>query len=593
MMDDLIENEIIFKSVCNRKWKKASYDQSRSLLIEQKKGVESIIAEMLSRRSLEYNDIDSFLEPKLRTSLPNPDIIKDMSVAVDTVYGAIKSKRKIAVFGDYDVDGATSSAVLKRFFRTIAVEVNIYIPDRVSEGYGPNINAFKELREQGVEIIITVDCGTAAHAVIEEGRNLGLDIIVLDHHISESPVLPSANAIVNPNRIDDNSGLNNLAAVGVTFLFVVALSKKIANQDLAVADNHSKKLLQLLDLVALGTVCDVVPLTGLNRAFVRQGLSIMSKTHNVGLKALLDFLSVKDRITPYHLGFVLGPRVNAGGRVGKASLGAELLTCDDYDRAYEIAAMLDSFNTERKLIEANVLKDALEQAASIKESNCIVVAGQGWHQGVIGIVASRIQEKYNKPSIVISFDSNDLGKASCRSIEGVNIGQIISKAYQDGILLAGGGHAMAAGFSLVKDKLEELKYFLESNISKDEIKKNKNKVLTYESLLSANHVNIDFINKINLFGPFGSGNESPKFMLRNVIITDVNVFQSLHISCLMKDADNISSSFFKAIAFRAIESPMGELLLAKGKVLNLIVTLGINYWNNLQKPEAVIIDIIE
>ncbi|MBP9791843.1 MAG: DHH family phosphoesterase, partial [Rickettsiales bacterium] len=284
MMDDLIENEIIFKSVCNRKWKKASYDQSRSLLIEQKKGVESIIAEMLSRRSLEYNDIDSFLEPKLRTSLPNPDIIKDMSVAVDTVYGAIKSKRKIAVFGDYDVDGATSSAVLKRFFRTIAVEVNIYIPDRVSEGYGPNINAFKELREQGVEIIITVDCGTAAHAVIEEGRNLGLDIIVLDHHISESPVLPSANAIVNPNRIDDNSGLNNLAAVGVTFLFVVALSKKIANQDLAVADNHSKKLLQLLDLVALGTVCDVVPLTGLNRAFVRQGLSIMSKTHNVGLK---------------------------------------------------------------------------------------------------------------------------------------------------------------------------------------------------------------------------------------------------------------------------------------------------------------------
>lgn len=593
MSSDLIENEwVVFKSVCNRKWSKATYDQDAAFLMQQKKGIDAVLAEMLSRRSVTHNDVDDFLNPKLKNSLPDLGSIKDMDKGVDVVFSAIKAGRKIAVLGDYDVDGATSSALLKRFFDSINTEIDIYIPDRVLEGYGPNIDAFKKLKKKEVDLIITVDCGTASHDVIYQGKEMGFDIVVLDHHLAESSNLPNADAVINPNRSDDNSGLNDLAAVGVSFLFVIALLKRMIN-DGSPSSDQSKLLLQLLDIVALGTVCDVVPLVGLNRVFVKQGLKVMSATQNVGIKALIDLLGIKGTITPYHLGFVLGPRINAGGRVGKSSLGVELLTVDDYQKAYEVAVKLDSFNSERKLIESNVLKQAMEQAFEIQNDNCLIVSGKGWHQGVIGIVASRIQDKYSKPVIVISFDDQGIGKASCRSIEGVNIGEIIAQAYQERILLAGGGHSMAAGFSIEQAKLEGLRCFLEAKVLKKDINKVKNKTFTYESFISSNHVNLDFIHKINMLGPFGNGNELPKFMLRKIVITNVNIFQSSHISCIIKDADNIVSSSFKAIAFRAIDSPMGELLLSKGKVLNVIVTLNINHWNNQQKPEAIIVDVIE
>lgn len=591
MLSDVVSaDDLVLKSVCNRKWAKQAFNKDNAILIEQK-GIDPILSEMLARRSLHCDEVENFLEPKLKYFLPDPKEVKDMAMGVSVVFDAIKKKQSIAVFGDYDVDGATSSALLKRFLNACGHDLKVYIPDRVLEGYGPNIEALKHLKDSGVDLVITVDCGTASHEVIAKANDIGLDMVVLDHHIAERPDLPRARAVINPNRKDDNSGLNDLAAVGVTFLFIIELSKKLKEDDSL--KDFSALLLRLLDLVALGTVCDVVPLRGLNRVFVKQGLKVMSQTSNVGLKALIDYAAVKGQVTPYHLGFVLGPRINAGGRVGKSSLGTDLLTCDDYDKAYEIAAMLDSFNSERKLIESQVLDQAMDQAAVSNDSNCIVVLGRGWHQGVIGIVASRIQEKYSKPVIVISVDESGIGKASCRSIHGINIGSLISQACKDGILLKGGGHAMAAGFSIEEKNTDDLKYFLESNIAKEAITANKNKIFTYESLLSSSHVNVDFIKKINMLGPFGNSNETPSFLLKNVVVTDVKIFQSSHISCVMRDADNIASSFFKAIAFRAIESPMGELLLSKGRALNLVVTLGINDWNNLQRPEAVIIDVIE
>ena len=589
--DFITRDDVILKSVCNRKWKKASYDKTHATRIQQNKSLDYVLSEMLSRRKLGCDEVDNFLDPKLKNIFPDPYILKNMDRGVNIAFSAIKNKKKISVFGDYDVDGATSSALLKRFFNMLGIELSIYIPDRVIEGYGPNTAALKKLKDSGTDLVITVDCGTASHEAIAEGKAMGLDILVLDHHISDTDDLPNADAIINPNIKGDISGMNNLAAVGVTFVFVAALLGKAIKEGLVPQDS-SRLLLQLLDLVALGTVCDVVPLVGLNRVFVKQGLKILSNTQNTGLRALLDCLKVNATVTPYHLGFVLGPRINAGGRVGKSSLGAELLTCDNYDHAFKIATMLNNFNNDRKMIEANVLEEALEQASNSTGSNCIVVSGDNWHQGVIGIVASRIQERYCKPVVVISFDKNDIGKASCRSIKGINIGSLVSTACAQKILLKGGGHEMAAGFSVERKNLEDLKWFLDSNISKDIIDSNSNKISFYESVLASNHINLEFINKVNMLGPFGNGNEMPKFILPNVAITDVKIFQSSHVSCLIRDADNLNAPLFKAIAFRAIESPIGELLLSKGQSINIIVTLNINEWNNMKKPEVTIIDVI-
>lgn len=576
-------------SVKNKKWTKIPCDHALANSIKQKLEIPYEIAEILSRKKLTPEELQSYLNPKLKNLLSNTTPLLDINKAASIVADAIKSQKKIAVFGDYDVDGATSSALIKRFLQSIGHDAQIYIPDRVFEGYGPNIEALKKLHKDGASVIITVDCGSSSHDTIEKAKKLGLTIIVIDHHMCGGN-LPKADAIVNPNREDDQSGYGYLAAVGVSFLFVIELCKKLTAENLL--QGYSPDLLSLLDLVALGTVCDVVPLVDANRALVKQGTKVIESRMNTGIKALLDVSRVTTDISTYHLGFALGPRINAGGRVGKSSLGSELLVSNDYAAAMEIALKLDTYNGERKAIEMKVLEEALEFASAIDTKFPIIcVADEGWHQGVIGIVAGRLKDRYNKPAAVISFDKEGIGKASCRSIDGIDFGKAVIEAKKKGILLNGGGHTMAAGFTVHKEKLQELQDFFIDSFQDIYNKLAKKKVHYFDSYISIDSANIEFIKYINKLGPFGNSNSQPRFILKNVSVVHANILKGDHISCIITEfGKGSSNTSLRAIAFGAIQNPIGEVLLAKKYNLNLLVTLDINKWQGNENPQIVIHD---
>ncbi|PKQ02142.1 MAG: single-stranded-DNA-specific exonuclease RecJ, partial [Alphaproteobacteria bacterium HGW-Alphaproteobacteria-12] len=432
------------RSATGRAWASRLADERRALAIAQREGLPEIVARVLAGRGVAPEDCAAYLAPSLRSLMPDPRELTDMEKAATRVAAAIMSGEKVAVFGDYDVDGATSSALLYRFFKAAGSELRIYIPDRIREGYGPNAPALKRLKDEGVNLVITVDCGTMAHKALGLAADYGLPSIVVDHHQAE-PALPPAFALVNPNRMDDTSGLGQLAAVGVSFLFIVALNRALREAGWY-AGREEPDLMQWLDLVALGTVCDVVPLTGLNRAFVAQGLRVMQRRLNAGLAALADTARMNGTPAPYHCGFLLGPRVNAGGRVGRADLGARLLTTEDAIEARAIAEELNVMNSERQAIEAQVLEEAIlqvDERLSSARANAlpplIVAAGKGWHPGVIGIVASRLKDRYERPSLVIAFDRNGEGKGSGRSLTGVDLGRAVTAALEAGLLVNGGG----------------------------------------------------------------------------------------------------------------------------------------------------------
>ena len=579
----------IFKSVRNNKWVQRPYDNHLVESLRQQVSAPDVVLKLLSKSIKSPSDAKNYLDPKLKNLLPDPFSLKDMRLAVDTLISAIEKKSKIVIFGDYDVDGATSSAVLKKTFENLGCDVGMYIPDRVKEGYGPNKEAIKNLHEKGYRVMVTVDCGSSSHEEVVLANDLGMNVVILDHHKCSGD-LPKADALVNPNREDDDTEYGYLAAVGVSFLFVLALCSELKSRGL---NTDNVNLIELLDLVALGTVCDVVPLVGLNRAFVKQGLKVMRSRRNIGLNALLDISSVNGDITVYHLGFVIGPRINAGGRVGESSLGSELLTSHNYEESISISTSLEMYNAERKAIEASVLEEAKEKASKGNINDpLILVSGEGWHQGVIGIVAGRLKEFYRKPTSVISID-NGVGKASCRSVEGIDFGSAVIDAKSKGLLEAGGGHAMAAGFSILENKIEEFRGFLSSRFQEKYNSIRENAVSYYASILSVNSIKVSFIKDIEKVGPFGSGNSQPKFMIKNVFVMYPKVLKESHISCLIVAGKNsYTKGGVRAIAFSVMQNAMGELLLSQKENMHLIVTLDINKWQEKENPQLIIHDVI-
>jgi len=575
-------------SVLGKDWISKNYNEETASFLKENFSLSEILSRLIAIRNIKMEEVQLFLNPKIKNLLPNPFILKDMEKTVNRTIKAIVAKEKIGIFGDYDVDGATSTAILGNYFNEINQEIEIYIPDRKSEGYGPSKQGFEKLISNGVKLIFTVDCGTMSFDTIDFSQKKNTDVLVLDHHQSELK-LPNAFSIVNPNRYDDKSNLNYLCAAGVCLMFLVALNKKL--REIEWFQNNNKKepnLINFLDLVSLGTICDVVPLTGLNRAIVTQGLEILKKKSNLGLKALKNICGIESNITTYHLGYILGPRINAGGRVGKCSHGANLLLSKDTKEIFKIASELESFNKERKLIEKNMLEN-IEKTITIDANDpAIVLSGHNWHGGVIGIIAARLKEKYNKPTVIISVEKG-LGRASARSVLGFDIGTLIISAVQKKILKKGGGHKMAAGFTIEENKIEEFKSFINNRYSK--VKKNleKSNILFFDSKISPSALNEDFFLEINSLSPFGSGNPEPRFVIENLKLLKSSIVGDRHIKSLLSAPDG---SVIKSVTFNAVKTDLETYLLSKNqKKINIVGKLTLNEWKGQKNVEFIIDDI--
>jgi single-stranded-DNA-specific exonuclease len=575
------------RSLCGRRWRQRAGDDRAGLALAQQLGLPEILGRLLAARGVGAEAADRFLTPTLRDSLPDPSHLKDMDKAVARLARAVTAGETIAVFGDYDVDGATSVALLQRFLEAVGARVRVYIPDRQREGYGPNAPALLRLKEDGAAVVITVDCGVTAHAALTAAAGVGLDVIVVDHHVAE-PALPPALAIINPNRLDETSPHGMLAAVGVAFLLVVGLNRALRQAGWYAA-RPAPDLVQWLDLVALGTVCDVVPLTGLNRALVAQGLKLMQRRGNIGLAALADVAGIGERLDAYHAGFILGPRVNAGGRVGEADLGARLLASDDPIAAREIARHLDALNAERREIEARVLAQAIDQVESGDRSAPLVfVAGEGWHPGVIGIVASRLKERYNRPACVVAV-ADGVGKGSGRSVPGMALGPAVIAARQAGLLINGGGHAMAAGFTVETTRLAPLRDFLTARAVEALGEDGLVPELGIDGVLAAGAATPEFAQLVERLGPFGAGNAEPRFALANLRVVRADVVGGAHVRCILGDGGGTAR--VKAIAFRCLEGELGPALLnGQGRGFHLAGHLRADNWQGREGVQLVLDD---
>jgi len=575
------------RSISGKRWRPRLLDERAGLAIAQRAGLPEIVGRVLAARGVSIDEIESHLNPTLSRFLPDPSVLKDMDRAVDRLAAAIEGGEQVAVFGDYDVDGATSSALLSGFFNAVGAELRIYIPDRLTEGYGPNAAALKRLAAEGVHVVITVDCGITAHEALAEAQSAGLDVIVVDHHAAE-PKLPPAWAVVNPNRMDEPPGLGQLAAVGVAFLLVVALNRRLRTTGFY-GSRSEPDLFRWLDLVALGTVCDVVPLTGLNRAYVAQGLRIMARRGNIGIAALSDVAGLREPPGTFHAGFILGPRVNAGGRVGEAGLGARLLSTDDGDEARTIAGRLDGYNAERREIEATVLAEAARQVGSRGPDGraAVIVTGHGWHPGVIGIVAARLVEKFGRPAVVIAVE-NGIGKGSGRSMRGIDLGAAVIAARQAGLLVNGGGHPMAAGLTVEEGSIEALSAFLEARIADEQARHGLDATLGVDGGLTIGAANLDLLDVLERLEPFGNGNAEPRFVFPRVRIAKADVVGESHVRCFLADE---GSGRLGGIAFRSVDSDLGRALLgARGGVLHLAGALRRNEWRGRSDVQLIIAD---
>ena len=577
-----------YLSISGKKWIYKKFNTDYINFLKENYFLDEITAKLLSIRNIDKKYIKSFLEPSIKNLIPNPNTLKDMEKTTNRIYKAIKEKEKIGIFGDYDVDGASSTALLGKFFKMINQNFDIYIPDRKTEGYGPTIKSFRKLLEKNVKLIITVDCGTLSFDAIEFANTKDVDVIVLDHHQSEIK-LPKAYSIINPNRIDDDSNLNYLCAAGVSFMTLVSINALLRKSNWYLDNNiQEPNLLDYLDLVSLGTICDVVPLVGLNRAIVKQGLKIINKKKNIGLKTLIDLCKIESKASTYHLGYVIGPRINAGGRVGKCSHGANLLLNSNPKESFQLALELEKFNSERKKLEKDLLNLVLNTISKNINDPVFVLQGNNWHEGVIGIIASRIKDKFNKPTIIISLN-DEIGKASARSIPGFDIGTIILSALQNKLLLKGGGHKMAGGFSIKKDKIKAFKDFIIKRFkTKDNKDLNKN-CLYLDSSISASAVNLNFYEKIEKLSPFGSGNPEPKFLIENVKVVKSLVVGEIHIKSILLTQDG---STIKTISFNSFQNDLGQFLLNnKTNTFNIVGKLSLNEWKGEKNVEFIIDDI--
>ena len=546
-------------SIMGRRWVLRGTDERAALAMSQALGLSDIVAQVLASRGVALEEAERFLTPTLKDLLPDPSRFKDMDKAAARLAVAVTSKQKIALFADYDVDGATSSAVLTRFLRASGAEPLVYIPDRIREGYGPNVTAMRQLADKGIKVVVVLDCGTTAFESLKAAKEAGLDIIVIDHHEAESQ-LPDVVALVNPNRLDEDRVYGHVCTAGLAFMLCVATNRELRKLGYWKAPRTEPVLTRWLDLVALGTVCDVVRLEGINRAFVLQGLKVMAKRDNTGLRALADVAGMNAAPECYHLGFVLGPRINAGGRIGESGLGARLLGTDDAAEAAAIATRLDLLNGERRDIEAAVFEDALQQLERGQEPGAVVVvAGQGWHQGVVGIVASRLVERYHRPACVIALNGDE-GTGSGRSVYGVDLGSSIIAARQKGILIKGGGHAMAAGFSLRHDQLDAFRAFLDERVGRQTGGAAFAPDLRLEGAISVRGATVELAEEISRLAPFGPGNAEPRLAIRNVRIAYADIVGSDHIRFSM--STSAGGGTLDGISFRSVGTPLGQLLLS-------------------------------
>lgn len=583
-IEEASSEEALFEekpSVSGKAWKYRSSDNRQALTIAQRHGLSLSVAQLLSNRGVDLEAVPTFLDPTLRHLMPDPSHLKDLDKAVDRTLAALRASENIAVFGDYDVDGGTSCALLYRYFSLLGKRLRIYIPDRIDEGYGPNEDALRTLKEEGHTLILMVDCGTTSFEPLAQAKNWGLDVIVIDHHVAQ-PALPDAYAVINPNRLDQESPLKPLCAAGLSFIFLVALQRKL-REEKWFEDRLEPNLMNFLDLVALGTVCDVMPLIGLNRAFVTQGLKIARQRQNIGLTALSDTANLKEAPTAYHLGFVIGPRVNAGGRIGEAYLGARLLSTDDGVQAQSIAQRLDVLNRERQQIEATVLEEAIRlvEAEKLHEKPVILVKGEGWHPGVIGIVASRLKERYERPACVVSF-TGDIGKGSGRSIGGVDLGTAMHAANHEGLLTHGGGHAMAAGFTVTRGLYHPFYEFLIQRLRASV--KNASPMVEIDSSLTLKGITVEFLQSLSSLEPFGLGNPTPRFLFQNVRIAYAQAFGNGHIRCTLQGEDGTRQ---KAVAFRVAQQPLGQVILKpQNHLFHIVGTVRLDTWGG--RCEAVV-----
>ncbi len=561
---------------------------SAATAIAQTNGLPELLGRLLAARGAEAATLSHYLDPSLRHLLPDPSSLQDMERAAERFAQAIRNHEPIAVFGDYDVDGAASVALIEQFLRAHAQGVTNYIPDRLTEGYGPTAAALAGLAENGAKLILTVDCGTTAAAAIEAAGASGAEIIVIDHHQADD-ALPPAFAVVNPNRQDDLSGQGHLAAAGVVFLFLVAAVRAL-RRDGFYRDEAEPDLLGLLDLVALATICDVVPLKGVNRALVAKGLQVLRLRHNAGLRALADVARIDAAPTCYTLGFILGPRINAGGRVGASGLGAKLLASDDEIETRILAAKLEEFNTERKAIEERMLEEAFALAEQQLDTGrpFIWLGADGWHKGLLGLVAGRVTERFNLPAFATAWDPDGQGVGSARSIASVDLGLAIRTAVQDGLLTKGGGHAMAAGFKLERRRQDQLLAFLVERLSTPVAAATTLRILAIDGALSAGGANKELMELLERAGPYGPGHPEPRFAFPGHRLARVRMINDKHVRCSLVAADG---SRIAACAFRVGETPLGRLLLkSEGLPLHVAGHLRRDTWNGRDGVEFVIED---
>ena len=575
-------------SVSGKNWNSKAFNSEEINFYKTNYFLDEIVAKLLSIRKIKKEEIKFFLEPSIKSILPNPYILKDMDRAIERTENAIINGEKIGIFGDYDVDGATSTAILGKYFELLNISFEIYIPDRKKEGFGPNEKAFLEFINLGVNLIFTVDCGTLSFSPMDFAKKKEIDVIILDHHQSEIN-LPAAHSIVNPNRFDDRSELNYLCAAGVCFMFLVALNKRLRDQNWFLNNSIIEPdLMNILDLVSLGTVCDVVPLIGINRAFVRQGLKILEKKNNLGLKTLIEVCHIEKKITAHELGYVLGPRINAGGRVGKSTHGAYLLLNQSPKSAFKLAADLNTYNEERRILETALLNKILNIDYKNNTDPVIILHGENWHEGIIGIIAARVKDKFNKPSIIISVN-NGIGKGSGRSIHGFDLGSAVIGAVQSGLLSKGGGHKMAAGFTINMNKFNDFKEFVFRKFKSVNINLEEKKNYYFDAEIAPSAVNIEFFEKVNLLAPFGSGNPEPRFVIKNVKIVNSKIVADKHIKIVLIGSD---STTLKGISFNSVETPLGAHLLKKNiKPFDIVGKLSLNEWRGQRNVEFIIDDI--
>ena len=575
-------------SIKGKDWILKNYNEEKVNFFKENFNLSEILSKLIAIRNLQPKEVQLFLNPKIKNLLPDPFILKDMDKCVKRTVQAIYHNEKIGIFGDYDVDGASSTALLANYFNDLQKTTDIYIPDRKLEGFGPSKTGFKKLTQNGSNLIFTVDCGTLSFDTIDYYQKKNIDVLVLDHHQSETK-LPNAHSIVNPNRYDENSELKYLCAAGVCFMFLVALNKKLRDNGWFKKNNKNEpNLINYLDLVSLGTVCDVVPLIGLNRAIVSQGLEIIRKKANLGIKILKNVCGIETNITAYHLGYVLGPRINAGGRVGKSSHGANLLLSKNSKEIFKIASELDSYNIERKKIEKDLLNKIENKIKINIDDPILILSGNKWHGGIIGIIASRLKDKFNKPTIIISFE-NGIGQASARSVIGFDIGSIIINAVKQNILKKGGGHKMAAGFTIEENKIDEFREFVIKKYKKIKQNIKKQDKLMYDSKISPSALNENFFNQVNMLSPFGSGNPEPKFVIENLKLVKSQVVGENHIKALFSGEDG---STIAGVTFNATNTVLESYLTTKNsKKINIIGKLSLNEWKGQKKVEFIIDDI--